>query len=106
MATQKFPMFLYHVQSKWDKEVRYQIYSIENLSDSEYTLVGPVMAECEVPDNFDPRPGKIDALKAERTKLRAELGAKLVDIERQISELLAIDHAPAEDNIPGHEVPW
>ena len=68
--------------------------------------VGPVTVECEVPDNFDVRPFQIMALEVERESVRAELGKKLTDIDRRINELLAIDHAPAEDNIPGHEVPW
>ena len=106
MATQKFPMFLYHVQSKWDKEGRYKIFSTETLGDNDFTLVGPVTVEAEVPDAFDPRPGKIAALKTERARLRAKLGARLTDIERQISELTAIDHAPVEDSIPGHSVPF
>lgn len=49
--------------------------------------------EVEVPDDFDPRPEQIAALKAEKTRLNAEFSAKVTEIDRRISKLQAIEMA-------------
>lgn len=46
--------------------------------------------EVDVPDNFDMRPGLVANLERERQKLREEFGLRIVEIEKQISELTAI----------------
>ena len=46
--------------------------------------------EVDVPDNFDVRPGLVANLERERQKLREEFGLRIVEIEKQISELTAI----------------
>ena len=46
--------------------------------------------EFDLPDDFDPRAGQIDALKATKQKLMAEFSARCTEIERQIQNLLAI----------------
>lgn len=46
--------------------------------------------EIEVPDDFDPRPGLIAALKEKERKARADFEALCTDIRRQISQYEAI----------------
>lgn len=46
--------------------------------------------EFDLPDDFDPRAGQIDALKKTKQNLQAEFSARCTEIERQIQNLLAI----------------
>lgn len=50
--------------------------------------------EVEIPDDFDPRGAQIAALEKEKTALRAAFQKSITDIERKISELLALDNIP------------
>ena len=60
-------------------------------------IFGPLAAtaevEFDVPDNFDPRPGMVEALREQIKQERAECERKINLIEQQISNLLAL---PAE----------
>lgn len=49
--------------------------------------------EVEVPDDFDPRPGQITELEAQKVRLNAEFSAKVTEINRRISQLQAIEMA-------------
>jgi len=46
--------------------------------------------EFDLPDDFDPRAGQIEALRATKQTLMAEFSARCTEIERQIQNLLAI----------------
>jgi hypothetical protein len=50
--------------------------------------------EVEVPDDFDPRPELVDQLKKQKEEARAEFAARVVEIDRQINELMALEHKP------------
>lgn len=45
----------------------------------------------EVPADFDPRPGMVANLEAEKRLVEAEFAKRVTDIERQISELQALE---------------
>lgn len=47
--------------------------------------------EVDVPDDFDPRPQMVSALKAEKEKLRADFAREVTEIDRQINKLLALE---------------
>lgn len=47
--------------------------------------------EVEAPDDFDPRPTMIEALRAEQQKVRAEMAARIKQIDDRINSLLAIE---------------
>ncbi|MGS1020293.1 hypothetical protein [Burkholderia glumae] len=51
--------------------------------------------DVDVPDDFDPRPGLVENLEREKTKIRAEAEVRVTDIDRMIQTLLAIDNHPA-----------
>lgn len=57
-----------------------------------YLSVCAAPLEFDLPDDFDPRAGQIDAIKKTKQKLMAEFSARCVEIERQISKLQAIEH--------------
>lgn len=52
--------------------------------------------DVQVPADFDPRPGLVEALQAEKRKVEAEFAKRVTDIERQISELQALEFNGSE----------
>lgn len=60
-------------------------------SDKDQVLVREEVLTLEVPADFDPRPGMVVALEKEKLRLRAEFAASVINIDRQINELLAIE---------------
>lgn len=57
-----------------------------------YVLVREQMFEVEVPDNFDPRPQMVQELEAEKEKARADFAKRVMEIDKRINELLALEH--------------
>lgn len=60
-------------------------------STSENVSVVPHTITVEIPDDFDPRPGIVKALEAQKEKARADFAALVTKLDRQINELLAIE---------------
>ncbi len=54
-------------------------------------IVGEHSIEVEVPDDFDPRPELIKGLQERQKKARADFEQLCTDIQRQISELQALE---------------
>ena len=68
-----------------------------------WTLVGNASITVEIPDERQLVENKVESLKAEATKLRAETEARLTEIDRKINTLLAITfEAPSDE--PGYSV--
>lgn len=63
--------------------------------DDSYVFVGAVEVTFDVPDDFDPRPSQVKALEAKKRELQAQFAAAVTEIERQISQLQAIEHTEA-----------
>ena len=59
----------------------------------ERILVCEQTFEVDVPDNFDPRPQMVKALEAQKEKARKEFAATVMRIDKQINELLALEHS-------------
>lgn len=57
-------------------------------------VVCPLTITADIGD-FDPRPQAIQALEAQRTKLRAAFEASITEINRRINELQAIEMTEA-----------
>lgn len=57
--------------------------------------VQPHSITVNIPADFDPRPGQIKALEAKRKELQAQFSAAVTEINRQISQLQAIEHTEA-----------
>ena len=66
------------------------ILGIEDMKSSGYTLVTPITVNVELPDNWNPSALIIETLREKEQKLRAEFGARITAIQKQISELSAI----------------
>ena len=54
-------------------------------------MVKPMEIEVDIPDDFDPRPQQIAALKAKQLKAAADFHAMNVEFMRQINELQALE---------------
>ena len=59
--------------------------------DDDYAVVRPHSFEVEVPDDFDPRPAQIAALREKRERAAATFSAYVAEIDASISKLLAIE---------------
>ena len=55
------------------------------------TIVCPHTLTFELPEKYDPRTGFIQSLQAERKKAQAEFQHRITEIDRQISQLQAIE---------------
>lgn len=58
-----------------------------------YVLAAPHTIEAEIPDDFDPRPGMVEALRKERQEAERAFAARVMEIDRRINSLLAIENA-------------
>ena len=95
MTTKTFTVHLYHSSLSYADDC-WSMFASDRMADRYYTYVKPVEIEVEVPENFDPRPGKIAALQAEEEELRAAFAARVTEIQREISKLQAITYEAPE----------
>lgn len=87
------PGFLYLRNCRWSGEETYGFHTVEmdKCEGGEYITIKPFTLEFDLPDDFDPRGKKIEALKAAKQQLRAAFSARCTEIERQISKLQSIE---------------
>jgi len=69
--------------------VKYDFWIHESMG-SKFTLVCPYLMTFDVPEKFDPAEGFVAGLQAEKKKMMAEHQNALTQLDRQISQLLAI----------------
>jgi hypothetical protein len=78
-------------QYGWDEKQTFSFYGFDPTGyDSCTVKVMEHEFEVEVPDNFDPRPGQVAALKAQKEEIQAQFAAKVKEIDDRINSLLAI----------------
>ena len=94
MAKQTFQMHLYAKEPlRFGDEpdaFRFTLQAFEGM-DCFGVYVGPVEVEAECPDDFDMRGAKLTAKQAELAKVRAEFTNRITQIQREISQLQAIE---------------
>lgn len=81
-------------QYSWDDKPTYFFSMYENSESSDCCIRATVMKhsfEVDIPENFDPTPGAIAQLKAEKENLRANFAARVAEIDARINSLLAIE---------------
>lgn len=61
-----------------------------------WTFIGTADVTLHLVDDKQIIENKVESLRAEQTKVRANATARATDIERQIQQLLAIDYTPEE----------
>lgn len=87
--------FITHEQSSWDKEPRigFLMYDPRQFG-ADRAVIREHSFEVEVPDEFDPRPQQVEILRQQQQKIRAEMSARIKQLDDQINSLLAIEAAP------------
>jgi hypothetical protein len=80
---------------EWMGWNRWELRRYECTSDKDIVFVGTTDVTFEVPDDFDPRPAQVKALQEKERELRAQFAAAVTEIQRQISQLQAIEHTEA-----------
>jgi hypothetical protein len=63
--------------------------------DEKVTVLKSVPITLEIPDDFDPRPAQIKALEKKREELNTQFAAAVTELNRQISQLQAIEYTEA-----------
>jgi hypothetical protein len=87
--------FVYHVQYDFDGDnFRLKFHESESMGKSspDWALVCPYEFWVEVPDDFDPRPSKIVALRDQKREVQAKFAAMVNEIDKRIGQLLAIEN--------------
>ena len=69
--------------------VKYDFWVHENMG-SKLTMVSPYSMTFDLPEKFDPTEGFVAGLQAEKKKLMADHQNAITQLDRQISQLLAI----------------
>jgi UTP-glucose-1-phosphate uridylyltransferase len=76
----------------WDDKPVYQIFPNDMSScGPEYVPIVSQEFEFDIPDDFDPRPTQVAALREHKKKVLEEAQRKANNIEDQIKRLLAIE---------------
>ena len=85
--------YVIYLKRDWEKTGEFVIgFTDMSCAGPDYTLVQEQDFEIDVPDNFDPTPQQIAALKEKKEELRAEMQLKLNNIDEQIQKLLSLEH--------------
>jgi len=88
----KITVHIYHSQYSWEKEARYQIYSLKIDDTDHMTYVGTQEIEIEVPNDYDPTAQKVAALQKQKQKAQEDFAEKVASINERISKLQALEY--------------
>lgn len=87
--------FLHWHKYDWEDSPRFQLYPTDMTScGPEYVPIKEIEVEVEIPDDFDPAPQQIAALRAKKQEIQANAQVQANNIEEQIQRLLAIEFKP------------
>jgi len=86
--------FLHYSTADWGYgEIAFYGCDMSDSPSMHAVMIKPLEIEVEIPDDFDPRPKQIEVLKAKEKAAAAAFYALQVDIDRQISQLSALEVA-------------
>lgn len=91
-------MYLHQLQRGASKP-SYHLTGAKFSDDEDWAFVKEIDVEVEVDDDFDPRQKKVAALEEKKIEIQAECQMQLTEIDRKISDLLAIE-APKVTSSP------
>ena len=77
----------------WRDSERVTFQDYEPSENSGDIVVSKTSIEVEVPDDFDPRPAQVEILRRQKEEVRAKFAAAVMEFDRRINELLAIEHS-------------
>lgn len=79
---------------EWD-EPKYALWSTDMSSAGpQYVPIQPHEFEVDIPDDFDPRPKQVEALRQKKKEVLAAAQEKVNNLEDQIQRLLCIEFKP------------
>jgi hypothetical protein len=87
----KIYAYIHYIKYNWEEKGNFCIFSCKLEDDDIRTYMGEQEVEIEVPENFDPRPNQISALKAKKIKAMADYQRTIDEINERISKLQAIE---------------
>lgn len=88
----KVTVHIHYSQYSWEEKGEFVVYSCQ-LEDAEHrTYVGEQEIEIEVPDDYDPRGQKIDALEKYKLKVMGDYQKMVTEINERISKLQALEY--------------
>jgi hypothetical protein len=88
----KTTVYIFHSQYSWEQKAEYLVFYAKIEDNENRTFVCEQEIEIEVPDNYDPRAQKIEALQAHKLKIMADYQKTVTEINARISKLQAIEH--------------
>jgi hypothetical protein len=89
----KTTVYIFFSQYSWEQKGEYLVFYAK-IDDNEHrTFVCEQEIEIEIPDNYDPRAQKIEALQAHKLKIMADYQKTVTEINARISKLQAIECA-------------
>jgi hypothetical protein len=89
----KTTIHIHYTQFSWEEKGNYEVFSFKAQDTEQRTYVCEQEIEIEVPDNYDPRAQKIEALQAKKLKIMADYQKTVTEINARISELQALECA-------------
>ena len=85
-------VFLHYSTSKYNfGELAIYQCDLSKSEGADCVMVKPLQIEVDMPDDFDPRPQRIDALREKQKKAAAAFLAFTTETLRQINELQALE---------------
>ena len=84
---------IFYTQYAWEEKGTYEVLSFKPADSEHRTYISSQEIEIEVPDDYDPRAQKIEALQAQKLKIMADYQKTVTEINARISELQAIECA-------------
>jgi hypothetical protein len=84
---------IFYTQYAWEEKGNYEVLSFKPEDSDQRTYICKQEIEIEVPDNYDPRAQKIEALQAQKLKIMADYQKTVTEINARISKLQAIESA-------------
>ena len=88
----KTTVHIFHSKYSWEDKGEYLVFYAKVEDDEYRTYVGAQEIEIEVPDDYDPRAGKIAALERKKKKVMADYQKTVDEINEKISKLQAIEY--------------
>jgi hypothetical protein len=88
----KTTVHIFYSKYSWEDKGEYLVFYAKVDDDESRTYVGQQEIEIEVPDNYDPRAQKIEALQAKKLKIMADYQKTVTEINERISKLQAIEY--------------
>ncbi|PZX29434.1 hypothetical protein C7416_104439 [Cupriavidus phytorum] len=97
MQTIEITGHIYAQRNAWDNSLNYTFFTFDGMEEHGYLYVCPHKIVAEVPDSFNPVAAEVAALEKERENVRAELNARIKQINDRIANLTCIEHTPVQE---------